>query len=101
MRRRHLQSSPLVAQRGLGFRHGFGLMRGFSMIEVLIAVAVLGILFAIAYPSYQAFVIEGNRKNVQTALSGFAAAMERYRAENNSYTGAIERLSSTGANRRS
>ncbi|WP_432471144.1 type IV pilin protein [Amphritea sp. HPY] len=61
---------------------------GFSLIELMIAVAIVGILTAIAYPSYTSFIIDARRTDGQEALMGFANAMERFKTENMTYVGA-------------
>lgn len=61
--------------------------QGFTLIEVMIAVVIIGILMAVAYPSYQAHIIESHRKEVQGTLEAMATAMERYRTDNNTYLG--------------
>lgn len=58
---------------------------GFTLIEVMITVVVIGILASIAYPSYQEFVKRGNRTEGQAFLSEVAARQERYFAQNNKY----------------
>ena len=62
--------------------------KGFTLIELMIAVAIIGILAGIAYPSYQESVRESRRADAKGALLGFANSMERYYTENNSYVGA-------------
>ena len=62
--------------------------KGFTLIELMIAVAIVGILAGIAYPSYQDSVRKSRRADAKGALLGFANAMERYFTENNSYLGA-------------
>ncbi len=62
--------------------------KGFTLIELMITVAIVGILAGIAYPSYQDSVRKSRRADAQGALLGFANAMERYFTVNNSYLGA-------------
>lgn len=58
---------------------------GFSLIEVMIVVAIIGILAAIAYPSYQDQVRRGNRADAKAALLETAQFMERFYTQNNRY----------------
>ena len=59
--------------------------KGFTLVELMIAVAIVGILASIAYPSYQDSVRKSRRADAKGALLGFANAMERHFTENNSY----------------
>ncbi len=61
---------------------------GFSLIELMITVAIVGIVSAIAYPSYQQYLIDSHRTDAQNALLAFATTMERYRTDNNTYDNA-------------
>lgn len=71
--------------------------KGFTLIELMIAVAIVGILAGIAYPSYQDSVRESRRADAKGALLGFANAMERHFTENNTYLGAATGGGNTGA----
>ncbi len=51
--------------------------RGFSLLELMIAVAVVAVLTAIAIPSYQAYLIRGQRATAKAALLQAAQTMER------------------------
>ncbi len=59
--------------------------KGFTLIELMITVAVIGILAGIAYPSYQDSVRKSRRADAKAALLGLANAMERHFTETNSY----------------
>lgn len=59
--------------------------RGFTLIELMIVVAVVGILAAIAYPSYLEYVNESRRSEARSNLMELAQFMERYRAANGRY----------------
>jgi len=66
--------------------------RGFTLTELLTVVAILGILSAIAYPSYTQYVLRGKRAEAKTRLLQVAQLQERYFSENNSYTTNIAAL---------
>jgi type IV pilus assembly protein PilE len=60
-------------------------MKGFTLIELMIAVAIIGILAAIAVPSYQESVNKSRRADAKATLLGLANAMERQFTETNSF----------------
>ena len=62
--------------------------KGFSLIELMVSVAIVGILVSIAYPSYREHIRTGARSDAQGALVSLANAMARWHIQNNSYTGA-------------
>lgn len=63
---------------------------GFTLIELMVTVAIIGIMAGIAYPSYQDSVMKSRRRDAQGALLGLANAMERHFTEANSYLGAAD-----------
>jgi len=58
---------------------------GFTLIELMVVVAIIGILAAIAYPSYQQYVLRANRAEAQAVLTETAQFMERYFTTNGTY----------------
>ena len=62
-------------------------MRGFTLMELMIAIVIIGILAAVAYPGYQNSVRRARRADAQGDLMAFAAGMERAFTTNNTYLG--------------
>lgn len=71
---------------------------GFTLIEMMITVMIIGILAVIAYPSYQEFVKRGHRTEGQAFLNEAAARQERYFAQNNEYTDDVDKLNLKNGN---
>jgi type IV pilus assembly protein PilE len=67
-------------------RTGTGRTRGFTLIEIMIVVAIIGILSAIAFPAYQQYVRKSRRVDAKNAVLDMAAREERYFATNNKYS---------------
>ncbi|MBV8666851.1 MAG: type IV pilin protein [Burkholderiaceae bacterium] len=66
--------------------------RGFTMIELMIVLVVIGVLTAIALPSYKRSVMKSNRGAAKTALLDLAAREEKFFSLNNTYSSAITDL---------
>ena len=61
---------------------------GVTLIELMVVVAIIGIISAVALPSYKKHVLKSNRSNAQAILLETAQFMERYYTANNSYVNA-------------
>lgn len=63
-------------------------MRGFTLIEAMIVVAILGIIIAFGYPSYQEQVRKSRRAEGMGELLELANRMERFYSDRGTYAGA-------------
>lgn len=62
--------------------------QGFSLIELMVAIAIAAILAAIAYPSYVDYVLRGKLVDPVNTLSAMRASMEQYYQDNRTYSNA-------------
>ncbi len=65
--------------------HARSRARGFSLIEILVTVAIVGILAAVASSAYDSSVRKSRRANAEADLSSLAQFMERVYTENSTY----------------
>ena len=72
--------------------------KGFTLIELMIVVAIIAIIAAVGFPSYQNYIVQTNRTQCQSALAQMANAMERHYTLStpSSYTGAAIGPANTG-----
>ncbi len=61
---------------------------GYTLVEMMIVVAILGILGAVAIPAYQGYVASGKEAEAKAGLSNIALLEEQYFAQNRTYVAA-------------
>lgn len=66
--------------------------RGFSLIELLIVITVVGLLLAVALPSYTRYVLRSHRSSAITGVLDVASRQARYYTTNNTYTTSMTAL---------
>ena len=74
MTMQHLAGKPNDATRGL------------TLIELMIVLLIIGILGAVAVPTYRQYIVRAHRTEAKTALLRLAANQERHYLQNNAYT---------------
>lgn len=70
-------------------------MRAFTLVELMVTVAILGILAAIAYPSYTQYVVKSNRAAAQAHLMEIADKQAQYLLDNRAYATSVAALGLT------
>lgn len=65
---------------------------GFTLMELMIAVAIVGILAAIALPSYREYVLRGNRAVAKAMLSELTSRQESFRSDRKRYATSLTEL---------
>ena len=68
------------------------MQRGFTLVELMIVVTIIGLLAAVAIPGYSQYVRRAQRSEGMAALSAAAAAQEKYYLSNNTYAASFADL---------
>lgn len=69
--------------------------RGFTLIELMVAVAIVSILAAVAVPSYQSYLLKGARSEAQSHLMDLALRQGQYLLDNRAYAASVAALNTT------
>lgn len=64
------------------------MQKGFTLIELMIVVAIIGVLAVIALPSYQGYKERVNRGDMRTEMMRIAQDLQRYQVANKNFAGA-------------
>ena len=76
-------------------KNSLGSHKGITLIELLAVILIVGILAAVAIPSYSGYMVRARRADAKTALEQFRAAQEMRRAEKGGYSTNIAELRTT------
>jgi type IV pilus assembly protein PilE len=69
-----------------------GTQHGFTLIELMVTVAIVGILAAIAYPSYTQYIVRANRSAAQSFMFSVNNKQEQYMLDARNYAGGTNAL---------
>jgi len=92
-----LRKSTTTSMRGSlsGSRAGLARVRGFTLIELMVTVAIVGILAAIAYPSYTSYIVRSNRSAAQGYMLELSSLQQRYLLDARTYAADLATLNSS------
>lgn len=64
------------------------MQKGFSLVEIMMVIAILGVLAAIAIPSYGNYIVKVKRSEMKTEMLAIAQNLQRYQIANKSFVNA-------------
>lgn len=68
---------------------------GFTLVELMVTVAIIGIIAGLAYPAYQGYMEKSRRSDARVALLRMADAQERFYLQNNTYSANVNDVGGT------
>jgi type IV pilus assembly protein PilE len=92
-----LRKSTMVSMRSSVSepQYGSARVRGFTLIELMITVAIVAILAAIAYPSYTNYIVRSNRSAAQGYMLELSSLQQRYLLDARTYAANLATLNSS------
>jgi type IV pilus assembly protein PilE len=74
-----------------------GAQRGFTLIELMITVAVIAILASLAYPAYTSAIVKNRRAEAQAVLSDLLQRQQQFLLDTRSFATSLDQLNATAA----